>query len=930
MNPEHPIVLSVLLPLLGCATPGNESEHSSVSVSAGPTAGAARGDALVVSHETYTLPNGMTVTLHEDHSLPRVVIDTWFAVGSKDEAPGRTGFAHLFEHLMFMGTGRVPGNEFDVLMERGGGSNNASTSSDRTNYYSMGPSSLLPTLLWLDADRLEALADHMTQEKLDRQREVVRNERRQTTENVPYGKGSLLVPEALYPVGHPYHHPVIGSHEDLEAATLEDVVAFFHTFYVPANASLVVAGDFDPEAVKEIVERTFGAIPAKDLPEHRTAPAWNELVLAREKRIVTTDQVQFPLLTLAWHSPALYRPGDAELDLVGAILAGGPSSRLEKRLVQELGLAQSVSAYQRSSELSSAFEIEALAAPGADLEEIKRVVLAELATFCTDGPDESELERAKVRQESDFLRRMEGLLARADSINAYRHYFGVSDGFQRDLDRWLDATRAGLRDWARAVFVPGRVDLRILPEGAAIDGASLDERPKDFPAAQFTPPVVESHSLSNGIPVHVVERPGTRLFSGALVAAGGESLTPSELAGLAPLTAAMLDAGAGGLDRAAFADAVDAIGASIRTEASVRSTLISLSGLTSRLEETLDRFADVVHRPNLTVEDFELERALALAAIEARADDPNAVARSVGNALLFGRDDVRGRPLIGTEESVSRTSLDDVRAAWTRVLATTSSAFVFVGDFGTEGPSALLAALEHRFGSWERVAPVVPELTPLVEPAPGRIVLVDRPGAPQTVIQVLRPLPALEGPEREARACTDTVFGGTFTSRLNGNLREDKGYTYGARSRVLQAGEQWLLIATSSVRTDVTGASLTEFRREFDAMAASGIDEHELSKAVETLRGRLIGQSETTDGLGESLAALLENRRPLDDARRSLTALDGITVADANAIACGGLYRWDDLLVVLVGDASTVVPQLEEAGFPAPTMVDEDGGVVGP
>jgi predicted Zn-dependent peptidase len=303
-----------------------------------PTGG---GDGLSYPTESYRLENGLLVTLHPDHSLPQVVIDTWYWVGSKDEAPGRTGFAHLFEHLMFMGTERVPGNAFDVLMEGGGGSNNASTSEDRTNYYSEGPSGLLETLLWLDADRLEALGANMTQAKLDSQREVVRNERRQTSENTPYGKAELVLPGLLYPESHPYHHPVIGSHEDLEAATLEDVVAFFDAHYMTTNACLVVAGDFEPAEAKRLVQRTFGQLARRDPPAHRSAPP---VSLAHEVREVVFDRVEFPKLILAWHSPAAFAPGDGELDLLAAVLSDGPSSRLVQKLVHEEKLAQEVQA----------------------------------------------------------------------------------------------------------------------------------------------------------------------------------------------------------------------------------------------------------------------------------------------------------------------------------------------------------------------------------------------------------------------------------------------------------------------------------------------------------------------------------------------------------------------------------------------------------
>jgi predicted Zn-dependent peptidase len=872
--------------------------------------------------ETYALANGLTVVLHPDHSLPKVVIDTWFAVGSKDEPPGRSGFAHLFEHLMFMGTGRVPGDQFDLLMERGGGSNNASTGQDHTSYHSSGPPALLPTLLWLDAERLDALAEHMTDDKLDLQRDIVRNERRQGTENTPYGKVELLLPAALYPPGHPYHHPVIGSHEDLQAATLADVLAFFHEHYVPANATLVVAGDFQPSEAKPLIERTFGALAARPSPAHRRAAP---VVLEHEERRLETDRVEFPKLYLAWHSPPAYSRADAELQLLGAILAEGPASRLEQRLVFERRLAQEVDATQSPAELGSVFLIEALAAPGANLEEIKAEILAVLAELARDGPTEEELVRAKTRLEARFLRRMESLLARAEAIQAYRRFFGQSDGFRRDLERWTLATRTGLRDVARAVFGPGRVDLRILPEDASLARSELDERPSDLARRPYVPPTPESGVLGNGIPVALARRPGCGLFSGALVLGGGEALFSAPQAGAATLAARWLESGAAGRDAAGFAAALEGLGATLSVQAGRDELTLEFGGLAARRAETLDLLADLVLRPRLTPGDLERERALLASAIRARDDDPAVVARNAARALLFGPLDPRGRALEGTLESVTALGPEALRAALPALLHPARARFVLAGDL--ELPE-LLELLETRFGSWSSSAPpALPPREPLVEPPPGRIALVDRPDAPQTVIQILRPLAGAEGLERAALAAVDTVLGGTFTSRLNANLREEKGFTYGAQSRILQEGQQFLLSAGASVVTEHTAASLIEFRAEFERLARAGITAEELGKAVESRRMRLAETFETTASCARALAELARNGRPLEAQATDLAALDALTLEDANRCARSGLYEWPDQVVVLVGDRDAILAQLGTAGFEAPLEVRPDGSL---
>jgi predicted Zn-dependent peptidase len=875
-----------------------------------------------VKAETYTLPNGLTVILHEDHRLPQVTINTWFAVGSKDEAPGRSGFAHLFEHLMFMGTARVPTGQFDEIMESGGGSNNASTATDRTNYFSEGPSSLLPTLLWLDADRLEGLGKAMTQEKLDLQRSVVLNERRQNTENVPYGVAELLIPDALYPADHPYHHPVIGSPEDLQAAKLQDVKDFFATYYVPGNASLVVAGDFDSMAAKELVAKTFGAVPAQPAPSHRAVPV---PVLDREVRRLATDKVKYPKLILVWHSPPEFDAGDAEMELAAAILADGTSGRLHKRLVLDEQIAQEVDAYQNSQELVSEFTVEATAASGVDLERLKKEIIEEMERFKAGGPSDAEMKRVKAAAESRFLRRMESLGNRADMLNMYQHFFGYPDGFKRDLARYTGATAQGLRDWARKVWGDGRLDLRIIPADAAVDGANLDKRPGDLPQGKASVPVAEKLALANGVPLYVVSRPGTGLFAGALVVDGGERLVPSDKAGLASLVAELLTKGAGGKDASSFADAVTSLGASISASATWHGTQVEVRGLSSRMAPTLDLFADVIMRPNLTEKDFQRERELALQAIASRQENPRAVASIVTRALTFGKDDPRGRADEGYAKTVGGLTPADARALLPRLLDPAGASLVFAGDFD---PSALKAELDKRLSGWKPSGEKVPPLpSPIAGPAAGRIVVVDRPGAPQTVISLSRPIGAPQENLEAARDTLDTLFGGSFTSRLNQNLREKHGYTYGARGGMNREANQVTLFAGASVQTAVTAAALTEFKREFDGLAKGGATAEEVDKARRTMRFYLLTQGETTGQLAGSVAALVADGRPLDAYQREVEALDGVNIEAVNAQAHSGAYAWDGLLIVLVGDKAAILPQLEKAGFPKPVFADAEGNI---
>jgi predicted Zn-dependent peptidase len=463
--PRKLAALALSAVLAATSVPGSSSaEPAQPLVAAAPE--------LSIPFEKWRLPNGLTVVLAPDRTVPVVTVNTLVDVGSRHETRGRTGFAHLFEHLMFMGTERVPTGAFDAWMEAEGGWNNAWTSNDRTDYFDVAPSHVLPLLLWLEADRFSSLSSAMTLEKLEAQRKVVRNERRQTSENQPYGKARLRLPELLYPSGHPYHHPVIGSHEDLEAASVDDVKRFFEEFYVPSNATLVVAGDFEVEATKRLVERTLGQLPAAEAPVAPPPPPTPKLSgVVRETMV---DDVELAKLVLAWHAPAHFAPGDAELDVLAAVLDQGKSSRLYKALVYDEQLAQSVHAAQVSQELSSYFTIEIVARKGTKLDRVEKVVLDVLAKLRAEGPTRAEVERAKVDFEASFVHRLESVHDRASLLALYESALGDPGYLERDLERYRTVDEAAVKRVAGAVLDPGAfVALQIHPRRAAeADAAS--------------------------------------------------------------------------------------------------------------------------------------------------------------------------------------------------------------------------------------------------------------------------------------------------------------------------------------------------------------------------------------------------------------------------------------------------------------------------
>jgi predicted Zn-dependent peptidase len=416
------------------------------------------------------LSNGMVVILSEDHAVPQVVVNVTYGVGSRMERPGRTGFAHLFEHLMFMGTRRAPTKAFDAWMEEAGGRNNAWTAEDRTDYFDIAPSTALPLLLWLEADRMRDLGPLIDQSKLDLQRDVVRNERRQSIENRPYGVEELTLPTLLWPETHPYHHPVIGSHEDLEAASVGDVKQFFASWYDPSNASLVVAGDFDPQQAKALIDKNFGSIASQGKPVDPGAPGFSDekTTLTNVVRQTVTDNVELTKITIAWQSPRHFAPGDAELDLLASVLGQGKASRLYKSLVYDQKIAQEVSAAQESRVLGSDFVVDALVRPGVDPAKVEKALFDQVAKVREKEVTSEELERARNTYEMAFVDRLQSVEERASLLNMYQAETGDPGFVQHDLDRYRHATEKDLLAYAKKVLLPDAVVvLTIVPKKEA-------------------------------------------------------------------------------------------------------------------------------------------------------------------------------------------------------------------------------------------------------------------------------------------------------------------------------------------------------------------------------------------------------------------------------------------------------------------------------
>jgi len=868
-----------------------------------------------VKFEKYKLPNDMTVILHEDHALPTACVNLWYYVGSKDEADRRSGFAHLFEHLMFMGTRRVPNGQFDVVMEKGGGFNNASTSEDRTNYFSFGPANLLPTLLWLDADRLEDLGKEMNLEKLNLQRDVVRNERRQTSEMQPYGKADLLVPELMYPKEHPYGHTVIGSHEDLEAATVDDVKNFFATYYVPCNATLVVAGDFKSDEIKPLVNKLFGTLPRGNDPVHKSAAP---VTLKEVKRITCIDQVQFARTTLVYHSPARFKDGDAEMDLVADILASGKSSRLYKRLVFDDKIATDINAYQASMYLGSLFYINVTAKPEVTLDRIEQVVDEELARLLKDGPTADELKRNQVSKEVGMIASLQSLLNKADALNEYNFYLGTPDGFETDLNRYRNATVAGITSWARKTLTPdARLILRVLPAGEPVEDNPREAAPALADAGAFAPQMPETFTLSNGIEVQHWRKNELPLVNVSLLLNGGAECDDPAKIGTTFLTAQMLEEGAGDKDALAFSDALDMLGASFSSTADQESVNVGLSVLRRNLDAALALYADAIVRPRMTAADWDRIRNLHIDDLTREEDEPTIVAARVGMRAYFGDAHPYGRPIGGTIGTVEKLTLDDIKACHTARFTPANARLLVAGDLTADEAKA---ALEKALGAWKTPAdwkPTVPARANDPRHASQSLVIVDKPGSVQTVIRFFMPGPVYKTPDRVALSMMNTILGGSFTSRLNQNLREKNGYTYGARSSFTMAPTTGYFSAGANVKAETTGPALKEFLAEFNSLRTGGVTPDEAAKAAQQERTETIQAFQGLRGILATAAVLDRNGLPFSTIGEDLGTIGRVDAARLSALAKNAA-PFESGVLILVGDKKLILEQIKDLKLPAP------------
>ena len=900
-----------------------------------------------IKYEKYTLPNGLDVILSEDHRLPLVATNIWYHVGPANELPGRTGFAHLFEHMMFEGSKHVPGSSHIRYLEAAGASDlNGTTEFDRTNYFETLPSNQLELALWLESDRMGYLLDQLDQASLTNQQDVVRNERRQSIENSPYGIVEEGVYHLLFPKGHPYYADVMGSHADIQAAKLEDIRNFFKLYYRPNNASLAIVGDFDPVQTKQLVEKYFG-------PLKRGAPVPKISVvtphLTAERHAVIHDHVELPRLYMAWLTSPIFKLGDADADLAGDILGGGKSSRLYKKLVYEKQIALDVSASQQSLILGSVFEIVVTARPGHTAEEMQKAVDEELAAFRKDGPTAVELERARNGVETGMiegLERLGGFGGVADRLNEYNHYLGNPGFFPQDVRRYQAATTASIRTFAESQLkptarvviygIPGKPDLgpdvptppnqqkgqKSGGESVNEDAAWREDPPNPAPAHALNLPTPEIFKLSNGLTVYYRYREGLPVVAASLVFASGSSANPVDKPGLASFTANMLQQGTEKRNATQIADEAALLGTALSSSASMDASSVGATSLTKNFPGVLDLVADVVLHPTFPPAEVERRRASRLAAFADERSEPNTIVSRTGVAVLFGPHHPFGYDNSGTEAAIKAMKREDMVNFWKTHYAPNNAALVVSGNI----PVADLKALaESKFGAWK--SEEIPALQfGAPEPTKAKIVIVDRPDAKQTMVRLLQMGVSRSTPDYPALEVMNSELGGLFSSRINMNLREEHGYTYGASSFFVYRRSLGYFVVGGGIRTDVTGPAVTETLKEIHRMIDAPMKPEELSLAKDSQSRSLPGIFETARGEAGALSEIYMYGLAPDYFSKLPAELNAVTAEDAQAVAKKYLHP-DQMILVCVGDRAKIEPELVKLDLGAIEIRDADGNV---
>ncbi len=883
-------------------------------------------DEALIPYELFVLDNGLTLIVHEDHKAPVVSVNIWYHVGSKNEQPGQTGFAHLFEHLMFQGSENFDGEYIESLQQIGATDLNGTTWFDRTNYFQTVPKTALDRVLWLESDRRGHLLGAIDQAKLDEQRGVVQNEKRQG-ENQPYDKVWQHLLKQLYTDGHPYSWETIGSMKDLEAASLEDVQEWFRTYYGPNNAVLAVAGDVETAKVLERVKHYFGDIPPGPplvkleewVPRHSS-----------ERRERIEDRVSQERLYMAWTSPRWGTRAASDLELALHIIGGDKNSRLYKRLVYEDQIATDVEMGAYNLEIAGLTYLQASAKVGVDLAIIEEAAKEEIQRFIDRGPTAKELERVQTQYRASFLRGIErvgGFGGKSGVLAENMVYGGSPDRYQRKLDYIADASRADLQtvvgEWlgenAYIAEVYPHPAMTAAPAGA---DRSKPPEPAGFPSGEF--PEFDRVTLTNGLDVLVAQRTAIPLVNLTLILNAGFAADQFAQPGTAAMTMAMLDEGTAKRSALEISEELALLGAELSSGADLDTSMVSLSALRENLDDSLAIFADVVLNPVFPPNELERLRAQYLALVRQEKTRPTSMALRVLPKLIYGEGHAYAQPLTGsgTEDSIraiTRADLQQYHDTWFRP---NNATLLVVGDITT---AEITAKLEELFKTWEPADVPVKNIDTVERRTQNAVYIVDKPGAEQSIIFAGEVAPPKSNPDEIAIQAMNDILGGNFSSRINMNLREDKSWSYGARSMIMDAEGQRPFLVYAPVQTDKTSESMLEILAELTAINGDRPPtEDELARAKSSKTLSLPGRWETNRAVLRSMGEIVRFGLADDYWDTYADEVNALGIDDI-ARAASEVVAPDDLVWVVVGDREKIESGIIKLGLGDTRIIDADG-----
>ncbi|GAC1466683.1 MAG: pitrilysin family protein [Isosphaeraceae bacterium] len=869
-----------------------------------------------------TLANGLDVIVRHQGDLPFVAVNLWYHVGSKNEERRQRGFAHLFEHLMFEGSEHFPGDFFKPLQKLGAGIN-GSTSSDRTNYYEDVPSAHVELVLAMESDRMGHFLPALSDGKLRVQKDVVKNEYRQNYANRPYGMVSRLIAETLYPPSHPYNWLTIGVMEDVEAATRADVEAFFRRYYVPSNASLCIVGDIDEPRALALADQYFGPIPGgnRSVRPWAPPPQFHSTV-----DLHLHDRVELDRIYLTWPTVPLFHPDDASLTLLADILGRGKSSRLHRKLVVDLELAQDVSAHQSSRELAGSLGVHATLRPGRPSARARELIDVELALIAREGAAPSELARVKNGRLASFFHGLEtigGFGGVADRLNAYNIYLGDPGRITSDFERYQQVTPEALREAAQR-YLDGRprVDLTVVGRKTVKPVLPLDRSspPVSGPLNRFRPPVPQTLNLRCGVPLWVLPRRDLPVVAATFVLKGGGGAQGEGRSGLAQLTASMLAEGTTTRTSLQIAEEAEGMGTSLSTSCGWDGTYVSLNCLTPHLAASLDLAIDVLHNPTFPEQEWSRLQGQTLAAL--RAEQDSAEARGYRGFLraIYPPGHPYRLPLDGDDASVSSLTRDHLLLFHRAFHGSGRAALVVAGDVDAD---ALAKALDARLEGWTGSLSPLPDLPrPALADRP-RLMILDRPGAPQAAVRAGHIGLHRLHPEYADVLVLNHILGGQFTSRLNAKLREEKGYTYGVHSHFDFRRTAGPFSISAALQADRLAEALDELFHEVQSLCDERPPtQNELDDTRRSLIEGQARQFETPSSLVARHAGLFLHDLPLDHHSRFAELLDSVTVESLTASAARHVHP-ESLVVLVVADAARVLDPLRRLTWAEPHLVED-------